>query len=340
MSHIDTSADAVMKVVQAVDEAGYPTVAEVISALLVEREAALEACRIGNASMAKLRHVKYELEQAGTFEQGVQAAANAVNQLWLDNKDRTDISHTAVLHLAHHTIRALVHPSEDQERVLYGVYQSQLTCEHDWVKTSHSGNVCKPCGVKEDSLRQAHAESLPSDSISPDRIDAAAEYLAKYVMQYDWNGLRKDGRSHDQGFQPWKVGGHNNARQEDYRDVVREIVRLTDDTAYAEGLEAAARVMDAEVPRHEAMQRIHNVNGSPLMASASSNSALDARLIAKQFRAMAKHHRESQPETLETVIARLDKTRQTLKSDGYQQGGETIGSIMSAIRQLQELSKR
>jgi len=67
-------------------------------------------------------------------------------------------------------------------------------------------------------------------------IDDAARYLAKTVSQKTWEGLRKDGRAIGEGFRPFF---YENARQENYRDVVREIVRLacpttTDSTCYIE----------------------------------------------------------------------------------------------------------
>ena len=37
-------------------------------------------------------------------------------------------------------------------------------------------------------------------------------------------GLRVDGRAADREFPAWGVGGHLNARQEDYRDAVRGIL--------------------------------------------------------------------------------------------------------------------
>lgn len=114
MSQIDTSTDAVESMATLMEVLS-PQFAAMLRALEKERNGALEACRLGAEAIAKLRQAKYELEQAGTFEQGVQASANVVNQLWLDSKDRTDLSHTAVLHLAHHNIRALIHPDARKE---------------------------------------------------------------------------------------------------------------------------------------------------------------------------------------------------------------------------------
>lgn len=65
-----------------------------------------------------------------------------------------------------------------------------------------------------------------------DRIEDAARYLAEHVMGYAWEGLAKSGRASDpsifsdNGFPPWKIGGHANAKQEDYKDVVMEIWRI------------------------------------------------------------------------------------------------------------------
>lgn len=55
-------------------------------------------------------------------------------------------------------------------------------------------------------------------------IDAAAKFFAEKVTGFQWDGIRNDGRSGDAGFPPF--GHYTNARQEDYRDVVREIARL------------------------------------------------------------------------------------------------------------------
>lgn len=65
----------------------------------------------------------------------------------------------------------------------------------------------------------------------PEQIDAAAKYLAETVMRYKWEGLREDGRSADAGFPAWKIGGHANARMEDYRDAVRSILATADGEA-------------------------------------------------------------------------------------------------------------
>lgn len=66
------------------------------------------------------------------------------------------------------------------------------------------------------------------DALDP--IDAAAKYLCETVLHRAWDGTRSDGRAADGGFEPWNksdwtFGINGNARQEDYRDVVREIVR-------------------------------------------------------------------------------------------------------------------
>lgn len=63
--------------------------------------------------------------------------------------------------------------------------------------------------------------------ITDDQITAAARWLAKNVLKTAWDGLRTDGRAKDSGFDPWwhpLYGGIGNARQEDYRDVVRAIL--------------------------------------------------------------------------------------------------------------------
>lgn len=54
-------------------------------------------------------------------------------------------------------------------------------------------------------------------------IDAAAKYLAEKVIHYAWDGLRPDGRCAP--YPAFSVGGHANARQEDYRDAVRGILK-------------------------------------------------------------------------------------------------------------------
>ena len=57
-----------------------------------------------------------------------------------------------------------------------------------------------------------------------EQIDAGAQYLARKVMHHSRSGLRVDGRAADREFPAWGVGGHLNARQEDYRDAVRGIL--------------------------------------------------------------------------------------------------------------------
>lgn len=66
---------------------------------------------------------------------------------------------------------------------------------------------------------------------TPDRVSAAAEYLVQTVDRKLWGGIRADGRAKDGGFEPFHYSQHSvsvngNARQEDYRDVVREIARI------------------------------------------------------------------------------------------------------------------
>lgn len=72
-------------------------------------------------------------------------------------------------------------------------------------------------------------------SIDPQKLDAAAEYLVRTVERKLWRGIRSDGRAMDGGYPPFHFsqyswGVNSNARQEDYRDVVREIVRLATGT--------------------------------------------------------------------------------------------------------------
>ena len=57
-----------------------------------------------------------------------------------------------------------------------------------------------------------------------DQITAGAKWLARNVVRYGWDGLRPDGRAADAGFPAWGIGGHLNARQEDYRDAIRGIL--------------------------------------------------------------------------------------------------------------------
>jgi len=72
----------------------------------------------------------------------------------------------------------------------------------------------------------------PSPTIPPVNIDEAvtamAVYLAKTVRNANWKGLRNDGRAKDAGFEPFAYTqyGVGNARQEDYKDVVREMLRI------------------------------------------------------------------------------------------------------------------
>lgn len=57
-------------------------------------------------------------------------------------------------------------------------------------------------------------------------VDAAAKYLCETVLGILWDGLRADGRARDGGFPPF-YRGFCNARQDDVRDVVSEIIRLS-----------------------------------------------------------------------------------------------------------------
>ena len=71
----------------------------------------------------------------------------------------------------------------------------------------------------------ADANSKPADSSEAGTgIEAAAKFLAEKVTGFQWNSIRNDGRAGDAGFPPF--GHYINARQEDYRDAVREIARL------------------------------------------------------------------------------------------------------------------
>jgi hypothetical protein len=69
-----------------------------------------------------------------------------------------------------------------------------------------------------DALSRLSTPPLPED-----RINSAAQWLAENVMCYVWEGMH-EGRI--VGYPAWRVGGHANARKEDYRDVVRKIVAL------------------------------------------------------------------------------------------------------------------
>lgn len=62
--------------------------------------------------------------------------------------------------------------------------------------------------------------------VTDEQITAAAKWLAENVMYYDWDdlGQAKGTRACDVGGRPWKVGGHYEARQEDYKDAVRSIL--------------------------------------------------------------------------------------------------------------------
>lgn len=61
--------------------------------------------------------------------------------------------------------------------------------------------------------------------ISEEQITAGAKWLALNVMRTEWSGLRPDGRARDGEVDPWHRGRYShNARQEDYRDAVREML--------------------------------------------------------------------------------------------------------------------
>jgi hypothetical protein len=82
-----------------------------------------------------------------------------------------------------------------------------------------------------DDLISAILPTRNNAQAAPDRISAAAEYLVQTVERKLWDGIRADGRARDNGFEPFHWSQHSfsvngNARQEDYRDVVREIERL------------------------------------------------------------------------------------------------------------------
>lgn len=56
-------------------------------------------------------------------------------------------------------------------------------------------------------------------------VERAAKYLAEEIFRHEWESLRKDGRAADDGFKPFML--HRiNARQEDFRDVVRTLAGL------------------------------------------------------------------------------------------------------------------
>jgi hypothetical protein len=62
--------------------------------------------------------------------------------------------------------------------------------------------------------------SMQARELTPEAVTRAAKYLAETVSLKAWDGLRANGRAKDNGFEPFR---YSNARQEDYRDVVREI---------------------------------------------------------------------------------------------------------------------
>ena len=67
--------------------------------------------------------------------------------------------------------------------------------------------------------------------MTDEQIEAGARWLAENVMHHKWEGLSKEGRSGDWGFPAWKVGGQHNARQEDYRDAVRGMLKAMETPA-------------------------------------------------------------------------------------------------------------
>jgi len=91
---------------------------------------------------------------------------------------------------------------------------------------------CRESAVRWWNTRTSDLAQTPAST----RVDAAAEYLVRTVERKLWGGIRSDGRAKDAGFEPFHYSQHSfsvngNARQDDYRDVVREIARALSDTS-------------------------------------------------------------------------------------------------------------
>jgi hypothetical protein len=84
--------------------------------------------------------------------------------------------------------------------------------------------------VLQATARAALADT-PAPASSASQIDAAAEYLARTAFNLGWSGLRADGRAADRGFRPWNVVCAPNAHQEDYSDLVRDVLRIAAEAA-------------------------------------------------------------------------------------------------------------
>lgn len=79
--------------------------------------------------------------------------------------------------------------------------------------------------------KKALAALASEPGVSEEGLVEAAKHLVKIVERKAWDGLRSNGRAKDAGFEPfhhseWTWGINGNARQQDYIDVVAEIVRL------------------------------------------------------------------------------------------------------------------
>lgn len=65
----------------------------------------------------------------------------------------------------------------------------------------------------------------PDEVVVP--IEAGAKFICETAMRYEWASLTpKTGSCVDDGYPAWKVGGIANARQEDFRQLVRDMGAL------------------------------------------------------------------------------------------------------------------
>lgn len=106
--------------------------------------------------------------------------------------------------------------------------------------------------IMEYIARAFREHAAPSGAV-PGNVDAAAKYLCETVDHKAWHGKCSDGRAKDSGHEPWHGSDYSyavngNARQEDYRDVVREIVRLAAPFG-AVPVEEIALIDDSELMR-------------------------------------------------------------------------------------------
>jgi hypothetical protein len=149
------------------------------------------------------------------------------------------------------------------------------------------------------AITDAFARAIVSLQAPPDAVTRAARHLVETVERKSWDGLRADGRAKDGGFEPFHWGAYSHsvnsgARQEDYRDVVREIGVIL-------GAVPADHIADAG----KMVPTDHIGDANKMVAKSHAALRLALPLLECTRNRLANNFRIEEAEKYDTVIAAI-----------------------------------